>query len=113
MEADPILLIKAMWAETFKLPLNDERLLALTPREALEQVFAVEALAQRRLDAIKRARHGYATFDRDAPPETEVRRDEDARKLADTPHLTGDPEWDAVELAETDPSRPPLTMKVE
>lgn len=31
--------------------------------------------------------------------------DEDAKSVADDPHLTGDPEFDAVELAETDPTR--------
>jgi len=101
-----------MWADTFKLPLNDERLMSLTAREALEHVFAIEALSQRRLDAIKRSRTGRDASDREAPPQSDVHRDESARKLADTPHLTGDPEWDAVELAETDPSKPPLTMKV-
>jgi hypothetical protein len=36
------------------------------------------------------------------------REESEARAIADTPHLTGDPEFDAIELAETDPSRPPL-----
>lgn len=30
---------------------------------------------------------------------------------ADRPHLTGDPEWDALELAETDPTKPPLVIQ--
>lgn len=32
------------------------------------------------------------------------------KEIADTPHLTGDPEWDELELAETDPSREPLKI---
>jgi hypothetical protein len=40
--------------------------------------------------------------------EHEDREDGEAAAIADTPHLTGDPEWDAVELAETDPTREPL-----
>jgi hypothetical protein len=27
--------------------------------------------------------------------------DEESRNIADTPYLTGDPEWDAIELQET------------
>lgn len=38
----------------------------------------------------------------------QIRTDDEARALADTPHLTGDPEWDAIELAETSPDKPPL-----
>lgn len=29
---------------------------------------------------------------------------EEQAELADTPHLTGDPEWDAIEMAEVDPA---------
>jgi hypothetical protein len=46
--------------------------------------------------------------DEHAPPDVTVRTDPEARKLADTPHLTGDPEWDEIELRETDPTRPTL-----
>lgn len=35
---------------------------------------------------------------------------EAAREVADKPRLTGDPEWDALELDETDPSREPLKV---
>ena len=31
-----------------------------------------------------------------------VRTDEAAAEIADTPLLTGDPEWDAVEMSETE-----------
>lgn len=30
--------------------------------------------------------------------------------IADQPHLTGDPEWDAIEMEETDPTKPPLQV---
>jgi hypothetical protein len=29
----------------------------------------------------------------------------EAEAIADKPHLTGDPEWDAIELEETDPNK--------
>jgi hypothetical protein len=35
------------------------------------------------------------------PPEVTVRRGSDAAKVADRPQLTGDPEFDAVEMRET------------
>ena len=112
MDGNAITLIKAMWADCFTLPQNDPRLLDLTAQDALRQIFEIEVLERRRADAVARAtkarRHNH---DADAP-ESEVLRDEGAAKLADTPHLTGDAEWDAVELSETDPSKPPLTMKV-
>jgi len=31
--------------------------------------------------------------------------------VADVPHLTGDPEWDALELSETDPTKPLLRIE--
>jgi len=39
-----------------------------------------------------------------------ARTDTEAASIADTPHLTGDPEWDAIELAETDPMKEPLRV---
>ena len=36
---------------------------------------------------------------------------DEAEAVADKPHLTGDPEWDAVELAETDAMREPFDDK--
>lgn len=101
-------MVKLMWAEKFKLPPNDERLLSLTLRDAAEQVFAQDAF-------LKYLREQeppeHAPYDENAPPIAEVRTDEAARLLADTPHLTGDPEWDAVELSETDPSRASLSER--
>jgi hypothetical protein len=38
-----------------------------------------------------------------------IRTDEEARRIADTPVLTGDPELDAIELAETAYDRPLLS----
>lgn len=80
--------------------------MSLTLREAAEQVFELQAY-QNHME--KRAEHDpkNARFDEDNP-EFETRSDEAAQLIADTPHLTGDPEWDAIELAETDPSRPLL-----
>jgi hypothetical protein len=96
-------LIKLMWAEKFQLPPNDERLLSLTLREAAEQVFGMQALERITAERSK-------VRDPD-DPEFIDRNDDEARLIADTPHLTGDPEWDALELAETDPLRPTLAER--
>jgi hypothetical protein len=40
--------------------------------------------------------------------ESKVVYGKEAESVADKPQLTGDPEWDAVELAETDPMREPF-----
>jgi hypothetical protein len=62
------------------------------------------------LDA--RAKSDNDPDDEDSPDVT-VRTDPEARRLADTPHLTGDPEWDAAELAETDPTRSLLRERMQ
>lgn len=41
-------------------------------------------------------------------PIVRTRTGAEAEAIADKPRLTGDPEWDAVELEETDPNREPL-----
>ena len=43
-------------------------------------------------------------------PVVKVVTGEEAQKIADVPRLTGDPEWDRVELEETDPNKPPLDV---
>lgn len=107
MKSDGSLVIRALWSRTFKRPMNDEHVMRLTPFEALEHVLAQQVLAERESASFERKMSGTA-----ASPKTEVKRDADAAKLADSPHLTGDPEWDEIELAETAPDKPPLTMKV-
>jgi hypothetical protein len=88
--------------------------LRLTLREAIEQLFGMQAvrqhLQQQEGDEPEDLR-GWEEKRR-GPPLRTVREDDEARKLADMPHLTGDPEWDAVELAETDPSRSPLNERM-
>lgn len=101
-------LVKLLWVERFNLPPNDARLSSLTLREAAEQVFEQRAFG---LFMDKRAEKDKDRFDED-DPFFETRTDEEARTLADTPHLTGDPEWDAIELAETDPTRPLLSERM-
>lgn len=101
-----------MWSEKFNLPPNDERLLRLRVSEAIEQVLALEAIGLQRSEAAERAAfHSVALAGGDTTPfvKKEVRTDDEARSIADTPHLTGDPEWDAIELEMTDPNRPPLS----
>jgi len=84
----------------------------VTPKEALEHVRGIAAV-----EAIRSAKSEDAWRSR-LPPELRARlpvrssvlTDTKSQQLADTPHLTGDPEWDAIELAETDPSKEPLRI---
>jgi hypothetical protein len=101
-----------MWAEKFGLPPNDARLLSLTLREAAEQVFELRAFNQYIEDRAEKTETKSTSWSDFDTPVAEVRTDAAARAIADTPHLTGDPEWDAVELAETDPSRPLLSERM-
>ncbi len=104
-------------AKMFSLPPNDERFLRLTVREAAEVVTGMEQLEAERLDEVDkvfgprgRRRSPIVMGEEFSHPDgaQEVRTDEAARALADTPHLTGDAEWDAMELEATDPGLPPL-----
>jgi len=80
--------------------------LRLTARDALEQVIGIDALRQHQAEEARKQTPG--AIRETGTPEVLTRTDDEAREIADTPHLTGDPEFDAVELAETDPSRPRL-----
>jgi hypothetical protein len=127
--------VKFLWAARFKLPPSDERLSRVTAREALEQVHgvaAIEQLAHEAQQARKPAAPAAHTKVPQLPPmsqpqprfiggkdlsdvlpqqaEMVTKRGPEAQAIADVPHLTGDPEWDALELAETDPSKPPLKI---
>ena len=76
-EAEMILKLSLLWARTFRLPPNDVRFYSVSLREAVEQIRGMAALE-----------------DQHAP-----------KPLGEGPLLTGtDPEWDAMELAEHDPS---------
>jgi hypothetical protein len=120
--------IRLLWAAKFRLPPNDPRLLQVTIREALEQVHGVAAVEQltterateqravvQQAQKVPRFLGGDSAAmleaSHDAPVQATTRTDSEARSVADTPHLTGDPEWDALELAETDPSKPPLKIQ--
>lgn len=83
--------------------------MSLTPHEAIGQVHALSAWAELQEEQRERAKHLRDMMD-DKPVQVQatVLRGADAEKIADVPHLTGDPEWDAMELAETDPSKPLL-----
>jgi hypothetical protein len=72
-------------------------------------VLLVEAIKAERAERIKRAREDAAGIER--PAEVKEIRGEEAEKLAG-PHLTGDPEFDAIELMETDPTRDLPRVKV-
>ena len=97
--------------ETFRLPSNDERFTALTPQEALRQVLLVEAIKADRADRLRAKQEAALGLER--APEVTTHAPEDAERIAGTAHLTGDPEFDAVELQETDPLRdlPRITVK--
>ena len=87
--------------------------MSLTLREAIEQLLGMNAIQeyleeQRDNQDSDTPLHQLLDRDGHGPPDVTVRTGEEARKLADTPHLTGDPEWDEIELRETDPSRPTL-----
>lgn len=84
----------------------------MTAKEALEQVrgvAAIESIRNDRTEAAMRSRLPPEMRDR-LPARASVLTDAKSQQLADTPHLTGDPEWDAIELAETDPSKEPLRI---
>lgn len=80
-ESDLLLTAKLWWSETFNLPPNDQRLLSLTVREALEQCWGRQAIHRYLWDKAKRRAEHEPIFDGDA----------------DHPIETGDPEWDAEE----------------
>lgn len=99
--------MRLLWAKTFKVSPLDEKFSQVTVREAMELIHGATALDEVIADRL-REKEKTQTKMRLGDTEVTVRRDDEARKLADTPHLTGDPEWDAIELAATDPSRPPI-----
>jgi hypothetical protein len=102
-----LLTVRMLWSRTFRVPPTDESCSQVTVREALEFIHASVALAEVTEDARKELAKKRVRS-KLGDTEVEVRTDEEARKLADTPLLTGNPEWDAIELAATDPSRPPI-----
>lgn len=106
--AETELFVAMLWSRTFNLPPNDERLSRLTIGDALEQIYARQALdeavAKRIEDARKKQEEGET--------ESNIRTDDKARAIADAPMLTGDPEFDAVELAETAEDREPLKVQM-
>lgn len=96
----------------------------MTAREALEQVYGVYAIEQlveeRRAEKTKKGDKedyetpSYERRDLSKPEKRQITRtDAEAKKKADTPHLTNGawPEWDELELSETDPNKPPLKIQ--
>ncbi len=92
-----------------------------TVREALEQIHgitAIELLAtggpqqQTGKSPMRVRRYGLGGDDAtESTGGTSIHRDDTAKAKADAPHLTGDPEWDALEMAETDPGKEPLVIQ--
>jgi hypothetical protein len=114
IENDPMTMIRATWSETFSLPPNDERLLRLTVKEALEQILMRRAVQKAQAKEFQeKARPTLETLNQDSPIKAEVETvtGKEAEKVADKPNYTGDPEWDAIEREETDPFREPFDMK--
>lgn len=89
------------WAATFRLPPNDNRLSSLTLREAIEQINAYQAFTEppgtTKLPVQPRKDGLVVKY-----AEPHEKRPYDG---AQGPVLTGDPEWDALELAEWDPAK--------
>lgn len=84
--------------ETFNAPPSDERFSRLTVREAMEQILLHQALVEWRGEQRGRSVD-------DDTPQASVRTDEEAQKIASSPHWTGDPELDAIEAEETSHDR--------
>ena len=102
----------------FNLPPNDERLCTLTEREALEQILMVHAAKsikaeweKEKLDKVKTEIEQMIDPTKPMKPVVKTVIGLDAEKIADEPRLTGDPEWDAVELAETNPNKEPIDKR--
>jgi hypothetical protein len=84
--------------------MNDPRLLSLTIKDAGEQILELIAFSEYRKSLSEKLE------DQDSDDgQFKVRTDEEARNIADTPMLTGDPEFDAMELAETAETKPLLS----
>ena len=117
LQNQPTLMLTAMWVREFKIPPTDPRFLQLSERELLEQVFLIRALESIQSDYVREATNAPTpdpTSDPFSPAykvKEKVVLGKDAEKLSDQPRLTGDPEWDAVELAETDGLREPISDK--
>lgn len=94
-----------MWANKYNLPLNDPRLLSLTVKEVGEQLLETAAFSSYRESLIREPSDDHISDN----GRFRVRTDEEAKNIADTPLLTGDPEWDAIELAETAETKPLLS----
>lgn len=96
----------------------------MTAREALEQVYGLVALenlqrgtrptSTSNADQTQKFLAGDTADildDRAVTVDATTRTGAEAQAIADKPHLTGDPEWDALELAETDPTKPALVIQ--
>ncbi len=135
--------VRFAWATKFGLPPNDERLLRVTAREALEHVSGVYAFEQLIRERVaenlsnedddpfdfddrkpgQRSFMGGALLADDGQsivrPSNSGKKGQititgpKAQKVADVPHLTGGawPEWDELELSETDPAKEPLKIR--
>lgn len=101
MRKDPKTMLIAAWMKTFNLPPNDERLLRLSEREAAEQVLLAQAWEAEVMDRAKTRQPPALQGDFVGKPDVTVKRGADAAKVADSAHLTGNAEFDAVELRET------------
>lgn len=71
---------------------------------------SIQAESDRATAREERARHSPQgdPFSPEFVPDEHVVLGAEAESIADKPLLTGNAEWDAVELAETDPLREPL-----
>ncbi len=95
----------------YNLPPNDERLLSLHENEVMEQLLlamAFEDYREQQKDSADEQEE--ETIVRGSQKRVKILRDEKAKKLADTPKITGNSWYDEMERAETDPSKPLLKI---
>jgi hypothetical protein len=76
--------------------------LRLRESEAAEQIAGFLAIEEIKAERLKTAREKAAEFV-DGAPEVEQITGDEAASIADKPFLTGDPEWDAMEIEATRP----------
>ena len=94
LEREPNLLLRAAWVTLFRIPPNDDRLLRLSDREIAEHVTLVRAMEVLMAEKTKESDNKIPTL----PSEPVIVRGPEAEAIADVATLTGDPEFDAIEL---------------
>ena len=93
-----VLAMKAMWAQMYSLPTNDERLCSLTLRELSEEIALRTAITEYGAERRRETRVEMVVDPYEQAAGGVEDRSPEAAELADTPVLTGDPEFDRLEM---------------